>query len=205
MSRRTLWILVVLFALTRIPVAWVAMNPPVYEQEGINAGSDVDLYHGWASALVNDGQGAYSDIRIEYPPGSLPFMLIPEIVPGDDNYLSSFVVMMAVIDVAGFKYVNDSLGHQAGDELLVAVARRIESGLRAGPFSLLRDRTSFASSQITPTGGRFASLHRSTAASAPAASRQPSGRTPDVRKQQIPSPSAGGWPLRERDIAVLAS
>ena len=102
MSRRTLWILVVLFALTRIPVAWVAMNPPVYEQEGINAASDVDLYHGWASALVNDGQGAYSDIRIEYPPGSLPFMLIPEIVPGDENYLQSFVVMMAVIDVAAF-------------------------------------------------------------------------------------------------------
>jgi diguanylate cyclase (GGDEF)-like protein len=36
------------------------------------------------------------------------------------------------LDLDGFKPVNDSLGHQAGDQVLIEIARRIESILRKG-------------------------------------------------------------------------
>ena len=42
--------------------------------------------------------------------------------------------MMAVcyLDLDGFKPVNDSMGHERGDEVLIEVARRIESTIRGG-------------------------------------------------------------------------
>ena len=41
-------------------------------------------------------------------------------------------VALIVFDLDGFKDVNDSLGHQAGDQLLVEVARRVNAVLRPG-------------------------------------------------------------------------
>jgi diguanylate cyclase (GGDEF)-like protein len=42
---------------------------------------------------------------------------------------SSFAVLF--LDIDRFKIINDSMGHSAGDELLVAVARRFEKSLRS--------------------------------------------------------------------------
>ena len=39
-------------------------------------------------------------------------------------------VMVAFMDLDNFKFINDCLGHAAGDELLKAVARRIQNNLR---------------------------------------------------------------------------
>ena len=41
------------------------------------------------------------------------------------------IVMVAVIDLDRFKQINDTLGHEAGDNFLIAMARRLQSALRA--------------------------------------------------------------------------
>ena len=119
MSRKVLWVLILLFVITRVPMAWLAARPDLYEQKGINTASDVDLYEGWSAQMVDGGNGAYSEVPIEYPPGSLPFILGPQVINGDRSYLTSFVGVMMLIDIAAL------VG-------LIMMARRWGSSL--GPF-----------------------------------------------------------------------
>jgi diguanylate cyclase (GGDEF)-like protein len=50
----------------------------------------------------------------------------------DDHAAAGRSISVACIDLDRFKDINDTLGHQAGDELIKAVARRIESCMSPG-------------------------------------------------------------------------
>ena len=103
MSRRDGVVLVVVFVVSRLLVGWIAITPDAYDAGGIVPASDVGSYFTWGHQLVNENQRAYTDVRIEYPPGSLPFMALP-VIGGPDGqaYLPRFVATMAAIDALGF-------------------------------------------------------------------------------------------------------
>ena len=104
--------------------AWVADHPEHYRDGGFTATSDTELYQRWATQIAREGRTAYDDVRIEYPPGSLPFMVLPLAVSEGHLYRSPFIALMLVVDAVGL----------AG---LIVIARR--SGSRSrwlwGPWA----------------------------------------------------------------------
>ena len=62
---------------------------------------DKDIFEGWAREIIQDGRTPYGEVRIEYPPGSLPFMLLPLLGAEDKAYHPRFIALMAVVDAVG--------------------------------------------------------------------------------------------------------
>ncbi|HEX3394406.1 MAG TPA: glycosyltransferase 87 family protein [Acidimicrobiales bacterium] len=118
-------LLLVAFVATRAGGVWLAGHPEHY-RGGLTTTVTYDptLYENWANQVYRDGRAPYGDVKIEYPPGSLPFMILPMVKSAGHAYLPRFIALMLAVDVVGM----------AG---LVVIARRARSWWGPWAWALL--------------------------------------------------------------------
>jgi diguanylate cyclase (GGDEF)-like protein/PAS domain S-box-containing protein len=94
------------------------------------AGSQTDVTER-AAVLEQLRHAALHDTLTDLPNRALFMELLAQVLDRARRHPDhQFAVLF--LDIDRFKVVNDSLGHQIGDDLLVAISRRIESCLRGG-------------------------------------------------------------------------
>ena len=97
---------------------------------------DALVYRAWSDAVLDQRLRPYAEVAIEYPPGSLPFVLVPRLSgTGEVAYRDGLIAVMLAVDAIGL----------AG---LIRLARRTGGALgpwlwvvtlpALGPLSLLR-------------------------------------------------------------------
>ena len=91
--------LVAAFTITRLAGAWLADHPEAYGG-GVSPVGDPTLYRFWATQVLDHGAVPYTDVRIEYPPGSLPVILAPALVPVVP-YRTGLITLLVAVDVLG--------------------------------------------------------------------------------------------------------
>jgi hypothetical protein len=131
---RRLLALVGAFLLTRSVMVVLAANPPLYPPAVV---SDVLLYRQWGSQVVASSGMPYSEVPIEYPPGVLPFVLVPAWLQHHLRipFPPSFILLMIAVDGLGLTGLR-RLGRRWGSDLgawLWVVALPL-----LGPIALLR-------------------------------------------------------------------
>jgi diguanylate cyclase (GGDEF)-like protein/PAS domain S-box-containing protein len=99
--------------------------------------ADVDFVQALANVLADAIQQRSAEDDIRYQALHDPLTGLPNRVLLLDRLAHALArpdarVAVVLLDIDNFKLVNDSLGHSAGDELLVEIAPRLQSALRPG-------------------------------------------------------------------------
>ena len=94
------WLLA--FAVTRLLPLALTADPSLYGPEISDPTGDVRLYSEWGELIVGEGFAPYREIDIEYPPGSLPFVIVPALLGQGEFSPTAFVVLLMVLDLVAF-------------------------------------------------------------------------------------------------------
>jgi len=91
---RAVWIV---WGLTRVLLVILALRPDVYNGlSGETVANDVNLYDRYAEEILA-GEEPYADVGVEYPPGILPVVVLPALLPGV-SYAQGYVGLMVAFD-----------------------------------------------------------------------------------------------------------
>jgi hypothetical protein len=97
-GRRAVPAFVWVWVATRVLLLVVSLNPRLYSTDLFG---DVRAYGAKAERMFQ-GELPYRDVAIEYPPGSVPFTLVPGLVVGTGaGYRLAFAVEMILVDAVG--------------------------------------------------------------------------------------------------------
>lgn len=91
-------VLVGVFLASRLVLGWMAVTLAVHPAQ---VAGDLGSYEPDAEALL-DGQVAYLEVDLEYPPGSLPVIVLPALATPAVGYRTAFVALSLALDAAGF-------------------------------------------------------------------------------------------------------
>lgn len=86
------------FALTRSVPLLLTFAPSLYGAAISDPTGDLRLYGGWGERIVLDGAVPYRDLDIEYPPGSLPFVVAPTLLGHGQFSVPAFVALLFALD-----------------------------------------------------------------------------------------------------------
>lgn len=102
---------------------------------------------GWSAHIVRTSEGRLRDLALHDPLTGLAnrrlyAMRAEEALAARDRCGGSVVVTL--LDLDDFKLVNDTYGHETGDELLAALARRMQAALQPGEVAVRLGGDEFA-------------------------------------------------------------
>lgn len=108
---------------------WLTTLTPIFEDDKVShiVGSASDITERKKLELELEKQANYDKLT-ELPNRRLFFERFERLIVQNERDGTKFALLF--IDLDGFKNINDNFGHEAGDEVLVTVGKRIQSCIR---------------------------------------------------------------------------